>query len=180
MKFEILIVAISIFSFTLGGCNHKKEKKFEELENALAPTNTTVDERNVDWYKDQVDIRNNILSLCFNHVSQKALEIGGTYQEEFNNDIYSKFADYPDCANARKAEIKTMNNHGNQIYEYQIKGVETEILTPQNQEHINTVASLVAKELESLKSKNENIDMEGKKAIEEISKKDGKLETILK
>lgn len=110
------------------------------------------------------------MSTCFDYLSAKAEELGGEYQVEFNNDVFSKFSEFPDCENARLANIKSMTNVS-QVYEHQIEKTETQINTPENQAHINNVAADVATKLDHLEQKNQSINSDGMKSLSDFDQK---------
>lgn len=161
------ITLCSLSVLLLSACSSTPPTSFDELDQVLEPTETTMEQRTVAWYVDQQLIRTQVMSTCFDHLSAKAEKMGGEYQVEFNNDVFSKFSEYPDCENAKVANIKSMTNVS-QVYEHQIAKTESQLNTPENQAHINNVAADVARKLDNLDQNNETINSDGMKALSDL------------
>lgn len=161
------ITLCSLSYLLLSACSNTPPTSFDELDLVLEPTQTTMEQRSVNWYVDQKLIRTRVMSACFDHLSAKAEELGGEYQVEFNNDVFSKFSEYPDCENANVANIKSMTDVS-LVYEHQISKTETQINTPENQTHINNIAADVARKLDKLEQKNDTINSDGIKALSDF------------
>lgn len=157
-------LAIFLSSSVLLGCSKSQPTSFPALDEVLNPTETTLEQRSVDWFADQKEIRNEVLAVCFDYFSEKALTLGGQYANEFADNAYSKYEELPDCLNARKGEIQKMDGDAF-VYEHQIQSIEDTLTTPEAQEHINKMAEQVAQHLDEMDERNKDINEEGKKLI---------------
>lgn len=159
-QLPILVASAFIFS----GCDRSPPTSFSELNKVLAPTETTLEDRTIEWFADQDLIRQQVLKTCLTHLTEKAEETGGTYKVEFDNDVFSKFAEYPDCSNARKGEILDLSLVA-KIYDHQIKSAEISINSVENQQKINELAADVAQKLSQHTSENYEMNEAGKQKL---------------
>lgn len=151
----------------LVGCNKSPNLSFADLDQVLSPTETSLEDRIPQWYADQDLIRQKVIASCFDHLTEKAEKLGGSYKVEFDNDVFSKFAEYPDCSNARKGEIIKLST-GAKIYDHQIENAEKALSTPENQQRIAELAADVAKKLNQNAVDNADINNTGKQIIQEL------------
>lgn len=162
------ITFFCVSSLLLSACSSTPPTSFKELDQIIEPTQTTLEQRSVNWYIDQKTIRKQVLGVCFDHLSNKAEELGGEYLVEFDNDVFSKFSEYPDCENAKLADNKSMTDVA-LVYEHQISATETQISSPENQMYIDSMARDVANKLDALERENESTNTEGLKSLSEFS-----------
>lgn len=169
-KFKPLSACI-LTAVILSGCNTSPNLTFTELDEVLTPTETSIDDRNPQWYAEQDLIRQKVVAACFDHLTEKAEKLGGAYKVEFDNDVFSKFAEYPDCLHARKGEIMKLST-GAKIYEHQIENAEKALNTPENQQKIEELAADVAQKLNQNSVENAEINNTGKQIIHELEPSD--------
>lgn len=148
----------------LSACTKDTPTSFAELDSITDQTMTSMEERTPHWFSNQDQVRKLVLAACFDHLTLKAETLGGAYQAEFNDDVFGKFNEYPDCANARKGDIENMSK-GALVYEHQIKDAEYLLNTPENKEHIDAVARDVANKLQKLNEDNKEINEAGLKEM---------------
>lgn len=147
MKFKLTAFsAMALSAACLIGCNKTPSTSFSELNKVLSPSETTLEQRTIEWYANQSLIRDQVLKVCLTHLTDKAEQLGGAYKVEFDNDVFSKFTEYPDCANARKGEIMNLTADA-KIYEHQIKNAERLLNTPESRQEVDELAAEVAKRI---------------------------------
>lgn len=170
MKFTHIAILFSVI--TLSACSKKPDNSFPELDAILNPTETKFEERTDNWYKEQEKIRTDVLRACFNYFDQKASELGGIYQAEFYDNLFSKYVEKPDCMHARQGEILAMESSGNLHYEHQIKEMSEQLYSPEGLEDVNKLAQDVANKIEEMEKANSAINNKGKAIIQEIIEQD--------
>lgn len=166
-KSPILILS-GLLIFSLAGCSKKSPPSFDQLDAILAPTETSLQERNIRWYQDQKIIRGNVLAACFDYFTDQSINPDGTYDYEYLNNMYAMYAEIPDCQNARTADISA-NQDQTLVYEHQINRMDNSLNTPTAQAEIQAAALAVAQHLEASKERNQEIDQRGKLLIDQIT-----------
>lgn len=145
---------IFLSAFIIAGCNKTPSTSFSALNELLKPTETTLESRTPQWYADQEFIRDKVLQVCLDYLAEKAEKLGGAYKVQFDNDVFSKYAEFPDCLNARKGEILEMSSIA-KIYEHQIENAERALSTPESKAIIEELAEDVAKRLSQQQQDNQ-------------------------
>lgn len=153
MQKKLCLMVIASALLTTIGCS-KKVESFPELDSILAATETNQKDRTEEWFSQQDEITADVLRACLIYFDEKGKKVGGTYEDQIYNDIYSKFNEIPDCLNARKGEILKMGKTKLLLSQDQLKDIETELGKPENAEHVNKIAQDVANRLDRLDAEN--------------------------
>lgn len=155
-------------SLLLIGCNKAPKQTFAELDQILAPTETQIEDRTTQWYKDQDLIRADILGSCYAHISETAQREGGEYERTFLENMYELYHEFPDCHNARQGEILAASDN-KLSFEHQIAEIDKKMQSAQVQAEINQAAEQVARQLAQQAASNREVNEMGKAMIDKIA-----------